>query len=40
MKIDEYASWCVLWEGQEFTQGASWAAHLQNMGLDLLLLAS
>ena len=29
-----------VWGVQGFTQDANWAAHLQNMGLDLRVLAS
>ena len=38
-RIDEYASWCVCWGGLGFTQGTTWAFHVQNMGLNLRPIA-
>lgn len=39
-RIDEYVNLCVQWENHGVTKGANWAAHLQNVGLDLSQLAS
>ena len=39
-RVDEYANLCVQWENHGVTKGANWAAHLQNVGLDLSQRAS
>ena len=39
-RTKEYADLCVQRESRGVMDHANWAAHLQNMGLDLVLLAS
>lgn len=39
-RIAAYGDLCVQRESHGIIKGVNWAAHLQNMGLDLSLLAS